>query len=119
MRDAAWVAARFPFSAWPGHAADDASAARAHAMGLEAVHRVREAGYSAVEDLERAAKALADLKAAHRRATFEMVASGKLAGSAAIARVDAVALLNRLAHHAWRAVSHLERAAASRMEIEQ
>ena len=69
--------------------------------------------------LERDAKALADLKTAHRRATLEMVASGKLTASVAIARVDAVALLNRLAHHAWRAVAHLERAAAARMELEQ
>ena len=73
----------------------------------------------AVASLERDAEALADLKAAHRRATLEMVASGKLTASAAIARVDAVALLNRLAHHAWRAVAHLERAAASPVELEQ
>ena len=69
--------------------------------------------------LERDAAALADLRAAHRSATLEMVASGKLTASAAIARVDAVALLNRLAHHAWRAVAHLEVAAASRMELTQ
>jgi hypothetical protein len=36
-----------------------------------------------------------------------------------MARVDAVALMSRLAHHAWRAIAHLERAAASRMEIAQ
>ena len=44
---------------------------------------------------------------------------GKVTASQAIARVDAVALMSRLAHHAWRAVAHLERAAASRMELEQ
>ena len=55
----------------------------------------------------------------HRGATLDMVASGKVTASPAIARVDAVALLSRLAHHAWRAVAHLERAAASRMELEQ
>jgi hypothetical protein len=27
--------------------------------------------------------------------------------------------MSRLAHHAWRAVAHLERAAAPRMELEQ
>jgi phosphate:Na+ symporter len=48
-----------------------------------------------------------------------MVASGKLTASAAIARVDAVALMSRLTHHAWRAVAHLERAATARMELEQ
>ena len=77
------------------------------------------AGNDATQDLERAAKALADLRATHRSATLDMVASGKLTASAAIARVDAVALMSRLAHHAWRAVAHLERAAASRMELEQ
>ena len=69
--------------------------------------------------LERAATALADLKAAHRSATLDMVASGKLTAAQAMARVDAVALMSRLAHHAWRAVAHLERAAALRMEIPQ
>jgi hypothetical protein len=70
-------------------------------------------------DLERANKALADLRTAHRSATLDMVASGKVTASQAMARVDAVALMSRLAHHAWRATAHLERAAASRMEIEQ
>ena len=71
------------------------------------------------QNLERAAKALAELRATHRSATLDMVASGKVTASQAIARVDAVALMSRLAHHAWRAVAHLERAAASRMELEQ
>ena len=74
---------------------------------------------AATQSLERAANALADLRATHRSATLDMVASGKVTASQAIARVDAVALMSRLAHHAWRAVAHLERAAASRMEIEQ
>ena len=68
---------------------------------------------------ERAARALADLKSAHRQATLEMVASGKLTASQAIARVDAVALMSRLTHHAWRAVAHLNRAAAPRLELPQ
>ena len=70
-------------------------------------------------NLERAAKALADLRTAHRGATLDMVAAGKLTANEAMARVDGVALMSRLAHHAWRAVAHLERAAALRMEIEQ
>jgi hypothetical protein len=41
-----------------------------------------------------------------------------MTASQALARVDAVALMSRLAHHAWRAVAHIERAAAPRMEIE-
>jgi len=103
MREAAGSAARLAISAGPGHAAEDELAsARAD---------------NAAADLERAANALADLSAAHRRATLEMVASGKLTATQAIARVDAVALMSRLAHHAWRAVAHLER--APRMEPEQ
>jgi phosphate:Na+ symporter len=47
-----------------------------------------------------------------------MVASGKLTATQAMARVDGVALMSRLAHHAWRAVAHLERAAAARLDIE-
>jgi phosphate:Na+ symporter len=116
MREAAGAAAHLARAAGPGHAADDPLAASL--AGGPAKDRVETISNSA-DALERDAKALADLKAAHRRATLDMVAVGKLTASAAIARVDAVVLLNRLAHHAWRAVSHLERAAASRMELEQ
>jgi phosphate:Na+ symporter len=114
MRDAAGVAARLAVAAGPGHAADD-ELARKIAGAKTSV----EPAADAASGLERAAKALADLRAAHRSATLDMVASGKLTASAAIARVDAVALMSRLAHHAWRAVAHLERAAASRLELEQ
>jgi phosphate:Na+ symporter len=112
MRDAAGAAARLAVSAGPGHATNDG-------MARKAVHTLAAPPSDGTADLERAAKALADLKASHRRATLEMVASGKLTASQAIARVDAVALMSRLAHHAWRAVAHLERAAAPRMELEQ
>jgi phosphate:Na+ symporter len=111
MREAAGAAAGLARSAGPGHAADDdlaKSPAIAPATDL-----------AGAASLERDADALADLKAAHRRATLEIVASGKLTASVAIARVDAVALLNRLAHHAWRTVAHLEVAAAAPMELEQ
>ena len=111
MRDAAAAAASFAISAGPGHAADD-ELARKLAGGAAPA-----SGGSAA--LAHAAEALADLKAAHRSATLEMVASGKLTAHEAIARVDAVALMSRITHHAWRAVAHLERAAAPRMEPEQ
>jgi phosphate:Na+ symporter len=109
MREAAGAAAGLARAAGPGHAADDDLAKEAASASPK----------DAVASLERDASALADLKAAHRSATLEMVASGKLTASAAIARVDAVALLNRLAHHAWRAVAHLKVAAASRLELDQ
>ena len=111
MRGAAAAAANLAVAAGPAHAADDELAAKIAGGGAQA------GGGSAA--LERAATALADLKAAHRSATLDMVASGKLTAAQAMARVDAVALMSRLAHHAWRAVAHLERAAALRMEIPQ
>jgi len=109
MREAAGAAAGLARAAGPAHAADDDLPKEAASPPAE----------DAVLSLERDASALADLKTAHRRDTLDMVASGKLTASAAIARVDAVALLNRLAHHAWRAVAHLKVAAASRMEPDQ
>jgi phosphate:Na+ symporter len=108
MRGAAGAAARLAVSAGPGHAAGDELAAK-----------IAGADNGGTQDLERAAKTLADLRAAHRQATLDMVASGKLGASQAMARVDAVELMSRLAHHAWRAVAHLERAAVSRMEVER
>ncbi|MGA8585227.1 MAG: Na/Pi symporter [Roseiarcus sp.] len=119
MREATGAAAGLARSAGPGHAADDDLSGPPIALADDDAGPAADPGGSRIASLERDAEALADLKAAHRRATLEMVASGKLTASAAIARVDAVALLNRLAHHAWRAVAHLERAAASPMELEQ
>ena len=115
MRDAAGAAANLAIASGPGHAADD-ELARTIAGAKTSVAKP---GVDVAQDLERAAKALADLRGGHRSATLDMVASGKVTASQAIARVDAVALMSRLAHHAWRAVAHLERAAASRTEIEQ
>jgi phosphate:Na+ symporter len=109
MRDAAGAAARLAASAGPAHGTDDERAEKT-------AQTIADPGNGVAGDLARAAKALTDRNAAHRQATLEMVASGKLTASQAIARVDAVALLSRLAHHAWRTVAHLERAAASRME---
>ena len=105
-------------AAGPGHAADD-ELAQTIAGAKNSVDTRPAPGADGTQNLERAAKALADLRATHRAATLDMVASGKLTASQAIARVDAVALMSRLAHHAWRAVAHLERAAAARMELEQ
>jgi phosphate:Na+ symporter len=118
MRDAAGAAANLGIAAGPGHAADD-ELAQTIASGTNSPEGRANGSNDVAQNLERAAKALADLRATHRAATLDMVASGKVTASQAIARVDAVALMSRLAHHAWRAVAHLERAAAARMEIEQ
>ena len=112
MRDAAGAAAYLAVASGPGHAADDELAAKA-------AKETAVASGDAAQALERAANALADLRTTHRQATLDLVAAGKLTASQAIARVDAVALLSTLAHHAWRAVAHLERAAAPRLEPPQ
>ncbi len=111
MRDAAAAAANLAVTAGPAHAADDELAV---ATAKQAQGRGDIAG-----KLEHAAKKLAELRIAQRGATLDMVAAGKLTANEAMARVDAVALMSRLAHHAWRAVAHLERAAAASMEMEQ
>jgi phosphate:Na+ symporter len=118
MRDAAGAAANLAIASGPGHGTHD-ELARTIAGAKTSVGALAAPGKDVAENLERAAKALADLRAAHRSATLDMVASGKVTASQAIARVDAVALMSRLAHHAWRAVAHLERASAPRMELEQ
>jgi phosphate:Na+ symporter len=118
MRDAAGAAANLAVASGPGHGTHD-ELARTIAGAKTPVGALAAAGKDVAQDLERAAKALADLRASHRSATLDMVASGKVTASQAIARVDAVALMSRLAHHAWRAVAHLERAASARMELEQ
>ena len=116
MREAAGAAAGLARSAGPGHAAeDDLARSPPGAPAKDAL----DASDDVAAKLEGDARALADLKAAHRRATLDIVASGKLTASVAIARVDAVALLNRLAHHAWRTVAHLEVAAAAPMELDR
>jgi phosphate:Na+ symporter len=116
MREAAGAAAGLARSAGPGHAAeDDLARSPPGAPAMDAL----DASDDVAAQLEGDARALADLKAAHRRATLDIVASGKLTASVAIARVDAVALLNRLAHHAWRTVAHLEVAAAAPMELDR
>ncbi|HEY6374473.1 MAG TPA: Na/Pi symporter, partial [Edaphobacter sp.] len=65
-----------------------------------------------IEGLERYSNELAALLSTHRRATLDSVASGALTANSAIASVDAVRLLDRLAHHAWRAAAHLAAAIA-------
>jgi phosphate:Na+ symporter len=53
------------------------------------------------------AKALGELRRAHRSETLGAVANGKLSAIDAVARVDGVRILEALAHHAWRSAAHL------------
>jgi phosphate:Na+ symporter len=57
--------------------------------------------------LEQSAKALSELRLAHRNATLSAVATGALTADEAIVRVDAVTRFEALARHAWRSAAHL------------
>ena len=61
----------------------------------------------AIVCLEHCSTELTELLPSHRRATLESVASGTLTANDAIAHVEMVRFLDRLAHHAWRASAHI------------
>jgi phosphate:Na+ symporter len=61
----------------------------------------------ALERLAHCAQELAGLRVEHRRVTLDSVASGRLTAGDAIARVEAIRILDQRAHHAWRATAHL------------
>jgi phosphate:Na+ symporter len=62
---------------------------------------------AAVQCLKSYSIELTDVIGTHRRATLESVVAGALTTDDAIDQVDAVRFLGRLAHHAWRAATHL------------
>ena len=61
----------------------------------------------ALADLARRAAELADLRRAHRPAALAAAARGERSADEAMAQVEAVRRLDRLAYHAWRAAAHL------------
>lgn len=61
----------------------------------------------ALTRLEHCAKSLSALQQDQRKMTFRSVAGGALSADEAIARVDTVRRLERLARHAWRTAAHL------------
>jgi phosphate:Na+ symporter len=62
---------------------------------------------SALAEAERAARELNALQQDHRAVTLASVALRKLPAADALARIDAVRRLERIAHHAWRSAAHL------------
>jgi phosphate:Na+ symporter len=62
---------------------------------------------NAMAQLERCANTFRELQPAHRRAMLGSVASGEVSADEALARVDAVRHLEKLAHYAWRSAAHL------------
>lgn len=61
----------------------------------------------AVGRLASCSNELAGLSIEHRRTLLDSVAAGGLTANDAIARVDAIRLLDQRVHHAWRATAHL------------
>jgi phosphate:Na+ symporter len=66
----------------------------------------------AVERLASHSNELTGLSVEHRRTMLDSVAAGGLTASDAIARVDAIRLIDQRVHHAWRATAHLAAAVA-------
>jgi phosphate:Na+ symporter len=62
---------------------------------------------AALAEVEGAAVALSALRRDHRASTLASVAPGQTTAADALARIDAVRRLDRIAHHAWRAAAHL------------
>ena len=60
-----------------------------------------------IDHVARCAVELTSLRVRYRQTALDSVAAGRLAASDAMANVDAVRLLDRRAHHAWRAVAYL------------
>ncbi len=61
----------------------------------------------ALAKLEQCAKALCELRRAHRATTLSAVASGEISADQAMDRVETVRHLDALAHHACRSAAHL------------
>jgi len=62
---------------------------------------------AALATMESTARELDALQRDHRAATLASVMPGKLTAADALARIDAVRRLDRIAHHAWRSAAHL------------
>jgi phosphate:Na+ symporter len=83
--------------------AESALSERAEPIGWRASP---EAG-AALAEAETASKALEAMLPEHRAAILASVEPGRLTASEALARIDAVRRLDRIAHHAWRSTAHL------------
>jgi phosphate:Na+ symporter len=72
-----------------------------------------------LDQLERCAKELGELRRTHRSATLSAVASGALTAGEAIVRVERVRSFDALAHHAWRSAAHLVGQGTSHSETQR
>ena len=118
MRSAAAIAAHIAHLHLPPDESPDLELQHTAIPGMSGVNSIDRgeplaiSNEEVVEGLERCSNELAALLSTHRRTTLDSVASGTLTANGAIASVDAVRLLDRLAHHAWRASVHLTAAIA-------
>jgi phosphate:Na+ symporter len=62
---------------------------------------------AALAGMEGTAQELDALQRDHRATTLAGVVPGELTAADALARIDAVRRLDRIAHHAWRSAAHL------------
>jgi phosphate:Na+ symporter len=94
--------------------AAESSALLGHITAQHATAPARDSGKSIelIECIARCSRELAGLRLHHRRTTLASIASGKLAPGDGFTNVDAVRLLDQLAHHAWRAAAYLAGAVA-------
>jgi phosphate:Na+ symporter len=106
MRHAASIAAKVAALPEP-----HATKIRRDTLGSPSIDAASHSGAESTDqdllELERCAKALADLRRTHRSATLSAVAKGALTADEAIVRVDAVRSLEAVANHAWRSTAHL------------
>ena len=82
---------------------ESALSARAEPIGWSVSAEVG----AALAKVENAAEALAAMQRDQRAAILSSVAPGGVTAADALARIDAVRRLDRIAHHAWRAAAHL------------
>src|SRR5579871_1690305 len=110
MRSTAEIAAPLKHPSLPPDESPDLESKHTGISGVNPIDMDESIAISneeAVEGLERCSNELAALLSTHRGTTLDSVASRTLTANGAIASVDAVRLLDRLAHHAWRASVHL------------
>jgi phosphate:Na+ symporter len=106
MRRANSIAAEI--AALPGNARSKPSRTLPEAPGTDAAPDAPAGStQESLDQLERCAKELGEVRRTHRSVTVSAVASGALTAGEAIVRVERVRSLDALAHHAWRSAAHL------------
>ena len=118
MRRAASIAAEI--AVLPGNARSKPPHPAPEAPSTDAAPNAQAASIQeSLDQLERCAKELGEVRRTHRSATLSAVASGSLTAGEAIARVERVRSLDALTHHAWRSAAHLVGQGTSHIETQR